>query len=230
MSKTTSILFLIQLTIFFACNNSKKKEVKAEINIHKTSDLQDKNDKIIKSDTLYKLLDFAKNVDTLEFQSNEPFLYIKTGNLFSKKEKSAILVNCATDTTYNIKLYSNIRGRWIKSDEISNLDVFPMQYEVSILDYNFDGFKDIYLNSSSSQGYSLSRGHLLTVNPNSRKFERHLETRNLANLFPDTKTKSVAADDVEYLKDGNKRILKLIYKWENGKLKYLKKEFLKETY
>ena len=222
MKIISTFLFLIILLI--SCKNETENKIETW---HKKFE---KNRNILKVDTLYKLLDKSKTQDTLEFSNQEPFLFIKTGKLFSKIEKNAIIVNCPNDTTYKIELYTETDGKWKKNDEINNLEVPYRQYEVLTMDYNFDGFIDIYLNSNSSQGWSLSNGSLLTVDTIKRKFVKHKETANLKNMFPDKNTKTISTDSVEYNPKG-KRIWNLIYKWENGKLIKTKKKIqVKEYY
>lgn len=218
--KTT---FIILFLITFSCK--KVTEIKGE-----TSKVKTEIRKVITVDTIYKLLEKSTEIDTLEFSNQEPFLFIKTGKLFSKTNKNAIIVSCPTDSTYKIELYKLVNKKWKKSDEIDKIEVPLRQYEILINDYNFDNFIDIYLNATSSQGISLSTGNLLTVNPLKNKFEKHSETRNLSNMFPDKKTKTVSTDSVAYGKEG-KRVWNLIYKWENGKLKYTNQKIKnRETY
>ena len=212
--------FLILILITFSCK--KETENKKET-LSKKSEIN----RNITIDTIYKLLAKSSEIDTLEFTNHDPFLFIKTGNLFSKKDKSAIIVNCPTDTTYEIELYTKIEQKWIKNDEINNLEVPYRQYEVQIMDYDFDGFLDIYLNINSSNGWSLSNGNLLTVNSVKRKFEKHIETKNLKNMFPDKKTKTILTDSVEYNPNG-KRIWNLVYKWNNRKLEKTKQKIRNE--
>lgn len=212
--------FLILILITFSCK--KETEFKKET-VSKKSEIN----RNITIDTVYKLLAKSSEIDTLEFRNQEPFLFIKTGYLFSKKDKSAIIVNCPTDTTYKIELYTKIEQKWVKNDEINNLEVPYQQYEVQIMDYNFDGFLDIYLNTNSSNGWCLSYGNLLTVNSLKRKFEKHIETKNLKNMFPDKKTKTILTDSVEYNPNG-KRIWNLVYKWNNGKLEKTKQKIRNE--
>ncbi len=200
-------LILLLLIVFqFSC---KKGTEKIQIN---------KEEKNLEIDTLTKLLERAKETDTLEIINLEPYWFIKSGKLFAKNAKSAFIVNCPTDSTYRVRFFTENNGKWIKNDELENLEFFPIQNEVLMADYNFDGFLDFYLNSSSSQGISLSRGHLLTINPSTRKIENHFETRNLANMFPNRKTMTIYADSIEYNLKG-KAVWKLKYQWENGKLK-----------
>ena len=214
MKIKTTLLILILIT--FSCK--KETEIKKDSLKEKT---ELKN--IVKPDTIYKLLKISAETDTLEFSNQEPFLFIKTGKLFSQTTKNAILISCPTDTTYKIELYKLNNKIWEKSDEINKLEVPFIQYEILLNDYNFDNFTDIYLNETSSQGFSLSRGNLLSVNSVTNKFKKHSETRNLANMFADAKTKTIFVDSIAYEKDG-KRVWKLIYKWKNGKLKNTKRK------
>jgi len=213
---TKKIISLILIVVTFSC----KKEI--EVKPH----MRAKN--IVQADTLHKLLEKAIDIDTLKYENQEPFLFLKTGHLFSKTKKHAILVSCPTDTTYRIELYKLENSKWEKKDEIDNIEVPYRQYEILLMDFNFDGFNDIYLNSTSSNGWSLSYGHLLTVGSND-KFEKHLETRNLPNMFPDKKTKTIITDSIEYGAK-EKRIWNLIYRWKNGKLLYTKKIRSEEIY
>mgnify|MGYP003611929494 CR=1 FL=1 len=205
--------FLVLILLFISCKNETEKKVETW---NKQIEKQ-KKENVVKVDTLYKLLENAKTKDTLEFSNLEPFLFMKSGNLFSKKEKNSIIINCPNDSTYRIELYSLINKEWKKTDELDNLKVPLRQYEILFKDYNFDNFRDIYLNSTSSQGISMSKGYLLIVDSTTKKFINHLETRNLKNMFPDHKTKSVLIDSVDYNVNG-KRVWNLIYKWKNGKL------------
>jgi hypothetical protein len=84
-----------------------------------------------------------------------------------------VLVSCLNSTSYKIELYSLIDNVWVKKDEIDKLQVPNRQYQILLNDYNFDGYTDIYLNSNSSMGISMSTGHLLTFNYLKNKFDLH---------------------------------------------------------
>ena len=208
-----NLTFLFLIIFLISCKNETQKKIYSRNKQIESQQYQSE----IKVDTLYKLLENAITKDTLEFLNQEPFLFIKSGNLFSNKEKSSIIVNCPTDSTYRIELFSLVNKVWRKTDELNNLEVPNRQYEIKIKDYNFDNFKDIYLNSTSSNGISMSKGYLLIVDTLSKKFENHLEVRNLKNMFPDNKTKRVLTDSVDF-NVNEKSIWNQIYIWKNGKL------------
>lgn len=198
-------ILLVNLIIIISCKN----ENKLNVSYHK-------GNTIIKIDTLYDILAKNKKIDSLEFENWEPFLYLKTGNFLSEKDKNAILVFNNTDTTYQIELYTLEKEKWIKNDALTNIEANAMQFYVIVQDYNFDGQKDIYLQRSASNGWSLSRGNLLTINEN-RKFCLHSETKELANMSPDYESKTVYTDELDYSKSG-RIINKRINKWKDGKL------------
>lgn len=177
------------------------------------------------NDKTDSLLDIAINKETLEFSNSETFLYFKSGPILRPTEKNALSVYCPTDTTYTVKLYSIKNNRWALTDSIGGLEAFPSQFELTFDDYNFDKQTDIYIQVSVSSGWSLSRGHLLTVDPLTGKLTRHEETRNLANMKPDPKTKTVVSELWNgYNLKGQHQLTIFTNKWVKGKLLTIKKK------
>lgn len=175
-------------------------------------------------DTLHILLKNSFNIDTLEYFKWEPFMFIKTGNFLSSAEKNAITISCSNDSTYEIEFYSKSIKGWIKNDSTSIYDLSPIQFELICSDYNFDGQKDIYIQSSMSNGYALSRGHLLTINPKTKKIEKHPEARDLANMHADFKTKTIISEIVLWNDNGFQGVCDQKNKWIKGQLKAIDKE------
>lgn len=221
----TLTILLFGLTIF-SCNQT-----------------QTTQDKIVTQDTISKsvavkdtvldkitgLLDKALTADTLEFnnefETNQSFLFFKSGQIISKTEKNAFIVVCPTDTTYTVRLYSIQNNKWNVSDSISGIDAFPTQFDPIFDDYNFDGQTDIYIQVSASNGWSLSRGHLIIIDPTTKMFDLHEETRDFANMTPDMKTKTVKAELWNGYDMQNRHQLTIFTnKWVNGKLKTISKK------
>ena len=188
MQKLT--IFILGL-ILISCNQvSTKKEL-----INKSDSLSVEKTTIKElKDSVTKLLDIATTKDTLEIRNSEPFLFFKSGNILSSTEKNAIVIVCPTDTTYAVRLYSLKNKSWELTDSVAKLDAFPSQFELTFDDYNFDKQKDIYIQVSASQGWSLSRGHLFIIDPVTKKLTRHEEARDLANMKPDPKTETVVSE------------------------------------
>lgn len=213
MRKIIYTIFLSVLICFFSCKNGEKNNLNTDRK--KSQNLVSKH--IIYKDTLKFLLDKALKVDTLEFDNWKPFLYIKSGNILSGKEKNAIIVNCPTDSTYRVELYTAKNNKWMKNDVINNIEAHPTQFYLNFEDYNFDGQKDIYLQKSASNGWSLSRGYLFTIDPLTKKLTEHTEVRDLANMKPNQKERIIYTDELNYSEQFRK-INRRINKWENGKL------------
>lgn len=207
------------------------------------SQTQTSQNKIVTQDTISKtvanketalekitrLLDEALTVDTLEFnnefETNQSFLFFKSGRIISKSEKNALVVVCPTDTTYMVRLYSIQSNKWNLSDSTSGLDAFPTQFDPIFDDYNFDGQTDIYIQVSASNGWSLSRGHLIIIEPKTKKFELHKETRDFANMTPDIKTKTIKSELWNGYDMKNRHQLTIFTnKWVNGQLKTISKK------
>ncbi len=223
------ILLLLGLTIF-SCNQSQATHDKTE-----TSDTISKTvttkDTVL--DRINRILDKALTTDTLGFNIDKPFLYFKSGHLISKTEKNAIVIVCPTDTTYTVRLYSIQNNKWYILDSINGLDAFPIQFDAIFDDYNFDGQTDIYIQVSISNGWPLSTGHLIIIDPNTKKFNLHKEARDYANMELDIINKTVKTESCyEYRTKGRHQLMIYTNKWVNGKLKTIseKKIILNKYY
>jgi hypothetical protein len=208
------IIFVIGL-ILISCNQVfTKQEKKAYLD---SLSAENTNIKAL-IDSTYKFLDIATTRDTLEFQCSKPFLFFKSGNFLSSAEKNAIVIFCPTDTTCSVRLYSLTKKSWELTDSVAKLDAFPSQFELRLADYNFDKQKDIYIQVSASQGY------LFIIDPVTKKLTRHDEARDLANMKPYSKTKTVVSETWNGYNDKNQHELTVFTnKWVNGKLKTIRK-------
>jgi hypothetical protein len=218
----TLTILLFGLTIF-SCNQTHTHDkVASNDTIAQTTNKTSFNDKIT------ELFDEAITADSLEFnnqfENNQSFLFFKSGQIISKTEKNAIVVICPTDTTYTIRLYSIQNNKWNLSDSITGLEAFPTQFDPIFDDYNFDGQTDFYIQVSASNGWSLSRGHLIIIEPKTKMFNLHKETLDFANMTPDIKTKTVKTELWNGYDIKNRHQLTIFTnKWVNGKLKTISK-------
>ena len=221
--KTLQILtiLLFGMTVL-SCNQPQANQDKI---VHADRAVLLTKDRVVKADTTIALLDKAILTDTIEVFNLDPFLFFKSGNFLSMTEKNAILVTCLTDSTYSLKLYLIKDNKWAMADSIGGLDAFPSQFDPIFDDFNFDKQTDIYIQVSASNGWSLSRGHLLIIDPLTKQLSRHVEARDFANMKPDPKTKTVVSELWNgYNTKGQSQLTIFTNKWVNGKLTTVKKK------
>lgn len=171
----------------------------------------------------------AKTADTLEmnnqFEPDQPFLFFKSGLILGGTVKNALAASCPAGNRYILKLYSLQADSWQLSDSIDLPDAVPAQFSPVFADYNFDGQTDLFIQVSASGGWSLSRGHLLTIDPATKKFSLHKETRDFANMSPDKRTMTVKTEQWNgYDRDGNHQLTIFTNKWEGGLLKTISRK------
>jgi hypothetical protein len=107
---------------------------------------------------------------------------------------------------------------------MNNLEAFPWRFSLTLNDFNFDGQIDIYIQVSATNGWSLSKGHLLLIDPRTKKLEFHKETEDFANMIPDQNTKTIFTEEWQgYNSDGNPQLTILTNKWVKGRLKTISK-------
>jgi len=108
---------------------------------------------------------------------------------------------------------------WSNLDSLIITDILPLQFELEFEDYNFDHQKDIYIQFTASNGYSISKGQLITVNPISRKLELHPEARELGNMKPDPIRKLVITETwTGYDPKTGQEAVKHFYQCKKGRL------------
>lgn len=144
-------------------------------------------------------------------------LYFESGHVFHTKYKHILLVCQESDGTFNFVTYFDHEGSWKLKDHIIGLHLNPEQFDIKFQDYNFDGQLDCYIQVSNSNGYSISKGHLITIEPGSNFPSLHKEARNLGNIR--IVGNHIEAEEWEgYNKDGMPQVSTTKYRWTGGRL------------
>lgn len=155
----------------------------------------------------------------------KPFLFFKSGHILSEAEKNALVVACPTDSTYAVRLYSLKTDQWELLDSISDLDANRIQFDMVFDDYNFDGQTDLYIQDHVSNGWALSRGHLITIDPITKKLDLHKEASDFGDMEIDAKTKTIRSELWNgYDRKGRHQLTVFTHKWVNGRLKTMGKK------
>lgn len=169
-----------------------------------------------------ELFEEAQHAEYVDFTRDNPteFLYFKSGFFLDKSSKHALVISSKDFKMYKIQNYILNKNNWELINQIDSLEAFPSQFEITFDDYNFDEQTDIFIQVSVSQGYSLSKGHLIIINPKTKKFELHEEARNLGNMKPDFDQKVVFSELSHGVNLNNNREISILSnKWVDGKLK-----------
>lgn len=202
------LCIIVSILAFSACNNRP---------IEKEQAILSPSGAI--TDTLNKLLASARTADTLTLEQSIPFLFFQSGHLFNSTEKHAVAFSSPTDSTAQIKLYRLQGHTWQLMDSLDGLPANTIAFRTIYADYNFDAQTDIYIQRSASNGYVMSRGYLLLIDPLTGKISLHTETGELANMRPDANTSTVFSEDWQATGNDKSPVRTLHNKWVSGVLK-----------
>lgn len=168
---------------------------------------------------LSELFTAALTEDSIELNGYPPYNFFKSGYFLNPKEKNVLFLENIEDTTYTLKLYTKNENNWLLSDSIYRSNLATINFQIYFNDYNFDGQSDIFIRTSASNGYVMERGILLIINPETHKMEIHNEALELANMYPDSVTKTVISDEFTWCKRNLIYVLcKSKYNWKQNKL------------
>lgn len=183
-----------------------------------------------KNSLIDNLLQQSEKEEFVEFKRENlsDFIYFKSGFFLDKSLKQAIFISISNEKTYKIEHYIFNNEKWNLINQLDSIEANPSQFEILINDYNFDGQSDFFIQTSASQGYSLSRGHLIIINPENKKFEIHREAKEFANMKRDSFQKVIFSELFHgYDSNDSAEISILTNKWIEGKLKNVKEERFK---
>lgn len=199
---------LCLLALMAACNNQRqeKPHIKAGKAVH------------AKDKSISEILKEAMHEDPLEYNVWDPFTYVKTGRLLNSGDKTALVIQRPDDLHLQVELFTLLGNTWKLNDKILLPEKHLIQFHVFVQDYNFDGCNDFYIQATNSNSYAMSRGNLITVNPENYKLIYHAEVRSFANMAPDTQTKTVFTDSLTECLPMKPVVCKIPNKWIHDKL------------
>jgi len=210
------IPYLCILTFWSACKQSSSKESTIKTNVVKAKDTVS----VLSFDELMEkalLDDSVTYTNIIDKKSSNDVLFFKSGHVFHPKEKQVLLISKETDGTFVFVTYFDHKGTWKLKDHIIGLHLNPEQFDIKFQDYNFDGQLDCYIQVSNSNGYSISKGHLITIEPGSNFPILHKEARHLGNIR--IVGKHIEAEEWEgYNKVGMPNVSTTKYIWTGGRL------------
>ncbi len=96
------------------------------------------------ADTLNNLFSEALTKETTEYNNafkvdtSSFFLFFKSGYILDRNNKNSFVVTCPSDSTYFLQLFNIRNNKWQLIDSLSGLESYPMKFEATFNDYNFD--------------------------------------------------------------------------------------------
>lgn len=212
MRNFITILFLWLLLLgCLQTNPSQKESVKQNLN---------ENLSKVDSSTVDQAMNKALYIDSMDaFSATYPIYFLTSGHFLNDSVKNLLVTQQIDTLNYIIELYIQQGGVWLKQSELKTADISIIHYYPTFHDFNFDGQKDIYIQVSASNGYVMSRGHVITVNKSNSAMVFHPEVRNEANLTADPATKLVISE--EYISCTNPPypdVCKKRLKWTQNRL------------
>ncbi|UKN01983.1 hypothetical protein K6119_00445 [Paracrocinitomix mangrovi] len=182
------IPYLLLLILLFSCDETSKKSEGKEEHIElitaPTYNLED---------TLSTFLTTALLQDTLEQDNYDPFYFFKSGHLFTDTANHAIFIK-EVEGLFVMDIWKQEDNFWLNTGHIDTLPSSLLSFNISFIDFNFDGYNDIFINTSCSNGYAMIRGYLIIVDPINKSLFYHNEVADFANFSVDSKRKIVIAE------------------------------------
>ncbi|MCB0430895.1 MAG: hypothetical protein H6585_04805 [Flavobacteriales bacterium] len=214
MNYSVVAVLLVLVGAFFGCESSGTDE-------HAAASLMDADTSVTNDAVILEaLLNKSISVDTMQVDQRDPFLYFKSGYFLDEHKKYALAVICPADSMYDVCVYTIGPDGWQLIDGVHGLDAFPVEFDVMFKDYNFDGQNDVFIQVTVSNGWAMSRGHLLIVDPKTKELQLHPEAKELANLRPDTDSNVVFTEEWDGYDsvNGEQHLVMLTHRWINNAL------------
>lgn len=180
--KSFGLSFLVSILVL-SCQSSGKTEVE------ETSDPAPEVSSVIDFSVVRQLLVQSQKSDTIQMYSANPFLFYKTGFLFDSKLRHSIVLSCTNDSTYALRLYQVNDSSWSLIDSLGGMPANRTVFYIESKDYNFDREADIYIQNSYSNGYPISTGYIILVDPVTRHLTLLPGSGRYGNISADPSTK-----------------------------------------
>lgn len=147
-----------------------------------------------------------------------PITYFKIGRFLNSNILSSILLNSPTDSTYNIELYKWEDNSWTKTNKITMFSN-SVQFDIDFRDFNFDGIRDVFIQTSVSNGLAISRGEVFLFDNKTGMISKNEELSRLGNLNTDNSTRLITSESAKYCQNQRRILASSSYKWIGDSLK-----------
>jgi hypothetical protein len=172
-------------------------------------------------DSLQFWLGEATVKDSVEYSSwsRDNFLFIKSGRVICDSLRNAVVIYSSTDSTVRVDLYELSDNAYSKKNKVIELPGPTVAFNVVFEDYNFDGYNDLFIQQSCSNGITMRLGHVLIYEPlaSAGEFRIHHEFDSIRNPRPGPDRKMVVGDSIIWCK-AMKSLCMIQYEWRGANL------------
>ncbi|MGH1338081.1 MAG: XAC2610-related protein [Aureispira sp.] len=176
------------------------------------------------ADSIYQFLKNRGELETPFLSQELPLLFFWSGFIFSPTEEEALLITTPDGQDYQVDILSFVQGKWLPKTQLV-VGGNPVAFACYLEDFNFDGIQDLFLQTSISNGYPISRGHLILVDKKTKKLTVVEKAKKLGNLGVDSLQQMVLSEEVIWCeKDASRAACQWYHRWEKGSLVLDRKE------
>ncbi len=190
LSFTIKVFALTVGVFIISCNNPSSNELLGD-NTSNTDSL------LLEKDFLTNCLENSTTLDSSSWYEINPFKDFQSGYLLNDTVINAIYIE-EHDTLCNLNLYKLQAGRWQLITSVQDLDFSSLSYAINFLDFNFDGTNDLFIRTSASNGYVMSRGHLIEYDVANNELIVHNELAEYANFSINKEKQQLKAESEGY--------------------------------
>lgn len=177
-----SLIFGFCLVVF-SCSNPSDSEDSEEIVAEESETIE------TESEMLARLLEQSLTSDSVQAYSTKPFMFFKTGHLLDLTFQNSLVLTCPTDSTFALRMFKKIDSAWILEDSLGGMKADKAQFYIESKDFNFDSQADFYIQYAYTSGYPISIGHIVLIDPKTKKMKWKSTYSRLgnANAQPESK-------------------------------------------
>lgn len=168
------------------------------------------------------LLLVKKNLDKESYENYDPDQYIKTGNFITKSKRHALICYLDKKLNYHLELFEIVKNRLIQKYHIPDFDGNTLYFSIDFEDWNYDGYNDILIRISASNGYTISHYQLFLYTPQNNSLLFKKQFVKLPNPKRLPKQGLVLSEIyVQCVKDFTIDISKRRYRWSKNNLYFI---------
>ncbi|WP_181843277.1 XAC2610-related protein [Emticicia sp. BO119] len=163
-----------------------------------------------------------KNLSKEIFENYNPDQYIKIGSFISKSKRHALICYLDKKLNYHLELFEIVKNKLVQKYHIPDFDGNTLYFSIDFQDWNYDGYKDILIRISASNGYTISHYQLFLYIPQKNSLLLKKQFVKLPNPKR-VPTKKIVISEIyiQCTKDFTINVCKRRYRWSKNNLYFI---------